>query len=255
MKLKNRLKLYDYFHPTFLFEDPNDPTLSENSILRKKALPFEFPLTKEDKNHIIRFMLFFDNRDREDITLTAPQIGISKQLIAFSVPVGRGIIQPFPKTVWLNPTYEKITDEMEEEYDVCPSTAFAVPVKRYRRIHYKAFDLGKNTFVEGEARGVTARVIQHETDHLDGILITDLAPRDQFISYKEYRERRKAKWNGKGWQDCIEEMREELEQLRASYPPMPKPKKRYRKLIKSLRTKEAVKAKKKQSEKRENQYE
>lgn len=246
MRLKNKLELYNAFHPQFLYEDPNDPTKAENTALRMKAKPFEMPFTTEDKNDILRFMLYFNHRNKRDLVLTAPQIGISKRIFAFSVPVGRRVIQPFPPTVWINPTYEKITDEMEEEYEICYSSAFSVPVNRYRRIRYKAFDLNKKTIVEGEARGVAARVIQHETDHLDGILINDLAPKENFISVQEYREKRKAIWNGKGWQDCLDEIREELKQLKASYPAMLKTKKKQRKLIKALRTRQAKPPKKKQ---------
>jgi peptide deformylase len=104
--------------------------------------------------------------------LAAPQIGVSKQVVIFGV--GKNPRYPdaeeVPFTVLLNPRITPLSDEMEEGWEGClsvPGMRGLVP--RYARVRYKGLDqYGKP--IEREAEGFHARVVQHECDHLLGVL-------------------------------------------------------------------------------------
>jgi peptide deformylase len=104
--------------------------------------------------------------------LAAPQIGVLLRVVIFGVasnPRYPGI-EPVPDTVLINPVLAPLSDEMEEGWEGClsvPGMRGLVP--RYRRLKYSGVDeLGRP--LERVAEGFHARVVQHEVDHLDGIL-------------------------------------------------------------------------------------
>lgn len=105
--------------------------------------------------------------------LAAPQIGVDLQLVIFGsdAPNPRYPDAPIvPRTVLLNPVITPVGDEEEEGWEGClsvPGLRGVVP--RWRRIRYSGFDpSGKG--IEREAEGFHARVVQHECDHLAGVL-------------------------------------------------------------------------------------
>ena len=105
--------------------------------------------------------------------LAAPQIGVDLQLVIF----GTGAPNPrypdapvVPRTVLLNPVITPIGDEQEEGWEGClsvPGLRGVVP--RWRRIRYQGVDLAGRP-IDREAEGFHARVVQHECDHLQGVL-------------------------------------------------------------------------------------
>jgi len=104
--------------------------------------------------------------------LAAPQIGVDLQLVIFGF--GRNDrypdAPPVPETVLLNPVVEPIGSEEEEGWEGClsvPGMRGVVP--RQARIRYRGFDL-EGRPIEREAEGFHARVVQHECDHLVGML-------------------------------------------------------------------------------------
>ncbi|MFJ5445224.1 peptide deformylase [Methylobacillus methanolivorans] len=113
--------------------------------------------------------------------IAAPQIGVSLRIVIFGV--GHNPRYPdaeqVPYTVLINPTLTPIGEELEDGWEGClsvPSMRGVVP--RYQRLHYSGFDqYGKP--IDRLVSGFHARVVQHECDHLDGILylmrIRDLA--------------------------------------------------------------------------------
>lgn len=112
--------------------------------------------------------------------LAAPQIGEDLQLVIFGVEHTDRYpdAPPVPQTVLINPTVTPLGDAMEEGWEGClsvPGLRGVVP--RYARIRYAGFD-AEGRPIEREAEGFHARVVQHECDHLDGILypmrMTDL---------------------------------------------------------------------------------
>src|SRR5690606_38963581 len=111
-------------------------------------------------------------RARSGAGIAAPQIGVQLQVVIF----GAGFSPRYPDaeqvpyTVLLNPVIEAIGPEMEEGWEGClsvPGMRGLVP--RHARIRYRGFD-AHGAPIEREAAGFHARVVQHETDHLLGIL-------------------------------------------------------------------------------------
>lgn len=103
--------------------------------------------------------------------LAAPQIGVSLRLVMFEVDSGDDPeIESIPFTVLINPTITPLSVEMEEDWEGClslPGMHGLVP--RYTSIRYSGFDQFGNT-IERRVTGFHARVVQHEVDHLDGML-------------------------------------------------------------------------------------
>ena len=167
----------------------------DTPVLHKAAQQFIFPLTKEDLKDIDTLEAKYD-AEKNCAGLAGPQIGIGKAVIIFNVSddpdlkkFRKDLLQTMPKTVWLNPTYEPIGKKMTEDWKGCFSVpVIAGSVKRYNKIRYIAFDkTGKE--IKGEASGFLARVIQHETDHVRGILFTEKSIKTMPLD--EYRAMRK----------------------------------------------------------------
>ncbi|HUQ75706.1 MAG TPA: peptide deformylase [Burkholderiales bacterium] len=113
--------------------------------------------------------------------LAAPQIGVGLRVVIFGVQANPRYpgVEEVPDTVLINPILEPLGEDMEEAWEGClsvPGMRGAVP--RYTRLRYRGFDENGKPF-EREASDFHARVVQHEVDHLDGILypmrIRDLA--------------------------------------------------------------------------------
>jgi len=110
--------------------------------------------------------------DAPGIGLAAPQVHVPARIVIFNVPEGRSEDkeESVPLTALINPEIEPLCDEMEDGIEGCLSLPeMAGTVSRYKRIYYKA-TLPDGSTIEQEAEGFHARVVQHECDHLDGIL-------------------------------------------------------------------------------------
>jgi peptide deformylase len=104
--------------------------------------------------------------------IAAPQIGVSLQVVIFGVGSNPRYpdAEQVPYTVLINPTLTPIQDEMEDGWEGClsvPGMRGIVP--RYKRLHYTGFDQFGNP-IDRLVSGFHARVVQHECDHLNGIL-------------------------------------------------------------------------------------
>ena len=104
--------------------------------------------------------------------LAAPQIGVGMRVVIFGVTANPRYpdVEPVPDTVLINPVLTPLSDEMEEGWEGClsvPGMRGLVP--RHSRLRYSGFDENGQRF-EREVEGFHARVVQHEVDHLDGIL-------------------------------------------------------------------------------------
>jgi len=113
--------------------------------------------------------------------LAAPQIGVPLRVVIF----GTGAPNPrypdaeaVPPTVLINPQLQPIGEQIEQEWEGClsvPGMRGLVP--RYLQLHYRGFDEHGGA-IDRRVSGFHARVVQHEVDHLDGILypmrITDM---------------------------------------------------------------------------------
>jgi peptide deformylase len=105
--------------------------------------------------------------------LAAPQIGVDLQVVIF----GSGEFNPrypdapvVPRTVLINPVLSPLSDEEEEGWEGClsvPGMRGVVP--RFKRLRYQGFDeVGQP--IDRTVEGFHARVVQHECDHLIGML-------------------------------------------------------------------------------------
>ena len=117
--------------------------------------------------------------------LAAPQVHVPLRVVLIRIPAERAAsedgedTEAVPLTVLINPEIEPLGEETTTSLEAClslPGLAGIVP--RYTRIRYRGSNhLGE--MVEREAEGFHARVVQHECDHLDGVLyplrMTDLA--------------------------------------------------------------------------------
>ena len=104
--------------------------------------------------------------------LAAPQIGVGLRVVIFGVTANPRYpdAEEVPDTVLINPQLAPLSAEIEEGWEGCLS----VPgmrgwVPRWSRLRYAGFDAQGRHF-ERSVAGFHARVVQHECDHLDGIL-------------------------------------------------------------------------------------
>lgn len=174
----------------------NDPACLNRHILETPAEPFTFPLSPQDLAILKTLEAKYD-AEKNCAGLAAPQIGFPKQAIVFAVSDDPALkkwrpdlTDTMPKTLWLNPSYEEVGSEKHRDYEGCFSVAkVAGPVARYKTIHYQAY-LIDGTKVEGTAHGFLARIIQHEIDHIHGILYSTLVPEGQLLPLEHYRRMR-----------------------------------------------------------------
>ena len=113
--------------------------------------------------------------DAPGIGLAAPQVHVPLRVVVFRVPADRdedadAETEDVPLTVLINPEIEPLGEDMESAIEGClslPGMAGMVP--RHTRIRYRA-TTPEGAALERIAEGYHARVVQHECDHLDGIL-------------------------------------------------------------------------------------
>jgi peptide deformylase len=141
-----------------------------NPVLRQVAAPvteFATPELRELVHDMLDTM-----RANDGAGLAAIQIGVLKRVVVFEVahnPRYPGV-EPVPLTVLVNPVLEPLGDERELGWEGClsvPGMRGLVP--RYRQIRYRGFDETGQP-IDRTVSGFHARVVQHECDHLDGIL-------------------------------------------------------------------------------------
>ena len=104
--------------------------------------------------------------------LAAPQIGVFKRLVIFGFDTNDRYPEAdsVPYTVLINPIITPLSDDQENGWEGClsvPGLRGVVP--RYTHIKYEGYDAEGNK-IEREVEDFHARVVQHECDHLDGIL-------------------------------------------------------------------------------------
>ena len=111
-------------------------------------------------------------RANDGAGLAAPQIGVDLQVVIFGVESNPRYpeAEAVPFTVLINPVLTALSEEMEEGWEGCLSLpGLRGKVPRHVHLHYAGSDQYSQP-VEREVTGFHARVVQHETDHLWGIL-------------------------------------------------------------------------------------
>ncbi|MDI9817948.1 MULTISPECIES: peptide deformylase [unclassified Legionella] len=155
--------------------EKNKIILLGNPFLRQRSQPileeeFGTPELKQLEQELFEMM-----QAENGLGLAAPQIGISKRAIVFGMekhPV-HTFLPAIPFTVLFNPSYEPISAECVEDYEGCLSVgALRGKVSRYKHIRYRGYNVN-GQLIEREVSDLHARVLQHEYDHLEGVIFLD----------------------------------------------------------------------------------
>ena len=163
----------------------NDVILPDtHPALRQKCEPVKLPLSDEDREMLMDMLQYIRNSHdpemqekynlRGAVGLAAPQIGILKQMIAVGIPYDDDETLEF---ALVNPKI--ISNSIQQTYLKMGESCLSVPtdhegyVKRYARITVKGFDALQNKEITVRLSGYEAIVLQHEIDHLSGILYYD----------------------------------------------------------------------------------
>ena len=107
--------------------------------------------------------------------LAALQIGVALRVVIFGIDKNPRYpdAPPVPLTILINPEISPAGEEMNSDWEGCLSVpGMRGRVPRYTRIRYRGLDADGRE-IDREAQGFHARVVQHECDHLDGILYPD----------------------------------------------------------------------------------
>ncbi len=119
--------------------------------------------------------MFDTMRAADGAGLAAPQLAVPLRVVIFGsadeAPNARYPDEPpVPRTILVNPVLQPLDDEVEEGWEGCLSVpGLRGMVPRHRRLRYSGYDPDGRR-IERTVEGFHARVVQHECDHLDGIL-------------------------------------------------------------------------------------
>ncbi|HBI21276.1 MAG TPA: peptide deformylase [Legionella sp.] len=147
----------------------------DNTILREQAEPVH---ESEFKAHWLLQLaqdLIAIMKEKCAVGVAAPQIGVSKRVIVFGTAYTKrqNLETHIPDTVLINPALRILSEEVESGYEGCLNTGeLMAHVPRATEIEYTGFDLDGNAITK-RATGFEARIVQHEIDHLNGILFFD----------------------------------------------------------------------------------
>ena len=178
------------------FLDPCDPFLS----IRAHEVPVG-EITSPEIQGLIDQMFAIAKGEREDlqkkvaIGLAAPQIGVSKRIILVDVGVDKDRKKMGELRVYINPQIVWKSNELEEGRESCYSVDHRLSgiVWRPKSIVLNALDRDGKAITQ-EFTGFTARIFQHEIDHLDGNLFPDRIGKDGILHWvleEEFPEYRK----------------------------------------------------------------
>ncbi len=157
-----------------------DPVLRERAL---EVTTFDRGLRKLAKR-MIRIM-----HDAPGVGLAAPQIGVLQRLLVYDVDDDPRVL--------VNPQLDELSEETEETDEGCLSVpGVTMPVSRPVSLRVRALDAAAEP-LEFRAEGLEARVIQHEFDHLEGVLIVDRTSRSaRAAALRELRDREDAGLRG-----------------------------------------------------------
>ncbi|MEG0873268.1 MAG: peptide deformylase [Clostridia bacterium] len=119
--------------------------------------------------------------------IAAPQIAINKNIIIIQVDKKKckyNDSEDIPTTVMINPSWKKTSDDTDIEYEGCLSVpSISGKVERYKNIEVTYYNENGEKIIK-EVKGFTARDIQHECDHLKGIVFIDKVVNNEFATKK-----------------------------------------------------------------------
>ena len=120
--------------------------------------------------------------------IAAPQVGINKRIVIIQVNKEKctyNNCEEVPTTVMINPIWKKLSEETEVEFEGCLSVpSIRGKVERYTNIEVTYYN-EKGEKIVKQVKGFTARDIQHECDHLDGIVFLEKVKGHNAFATKE----------------------------------------------------------------------
>jgi len=149
---------------------------TQKSILKNPAVAVAFPLSEEDREliAIMKTKLY----ELEGVGLAAPQVGIAKRIALIYIPDSASLLREdaraYPMHAIINPEYEPIDiQDKRQDFEGCYSVESIMgKVPRFYKIRLKYQD-EEGVLIDKAVDGFYARVLQHEIDHLNGLLFTD----------------------------------------------------------------------------------
>ena len=168
-------------------------------LISKEVLTIGAPILRERAEAVVNFasdelrnlvnVLFQKQDEAGGIGIAAPQIGVSKRVLVYGInkPNPRypdvGLI---PNTVIINPEIIWSSEDTSERCEGCLSVPNQrIPIERPNKIKLLYQNINGEKF-EKDYEGFEARIIQHETDHLNGILIVDRAKEGVLNSLNDF---------------------------------------------------------------------
>ncbi len=137
-------------------------------VLRKKSDEISDPFSESVKLLVSNMLETLE--DIQGLGLAAPQVHVSKKLVIFYSPPKEPESSKMDLNILINPKIEPIGKEIEYDWEGClsvPGLRGLVP--RYKKIRYTGLN-GHGEIVDKVVEGLHARVVQHECDHLEGII-------------------------------------------------------------------------------------
>ena len=124
----------------------------------------------------------------EGFGIAAPQVGIDKRIVIIQVNKEKCTYkdsEEVPTTIMINPIWRKISEDTQTEYEGCLSVPqIRGKVERYTDIEVTYYN-EKGEKITKQVHGFTARDIQHECDHLDGIVFLEKVKGENGFATKE----------------------------------------------------------------------
>jgi len=146
-------------------------------VLKTKAEKVQFPLSQEDKDLIAAMKIKLQGLG--GVGLAAPQVNSPRRIIAIYIPEEARLLRDnvpalYPMHVMINPTYEPLDAKaINYDFEGCYSVSSkSGKVPRYNQIKVSYNDESGQAHQQIE-HGFYARVLQHEIDHVNGLLIVD----------------------------------------------------------------------------------
>ena len=154
-------------------------------VLRCQSAPIE-NFSDPNLNHMITDMVD-TMRHAKGVGLAAPQIGFLKRVVILEVNHNPRYpeVDPIPLAIIINPVIISHSTQTSSYWEGCLSVpGLRGKVSRYDSIVLRACDVNGNSY-DTELVGFEARILQHEMDHLDGVLFPDRLESPEYLVYED----------------------------------------------------------------------
>jgi len=161
----------------------NDPIVQiGDEVLRKETLTFDLSkIGTSEFEELIKKMFEVLSKEEQGVALAAPQIGISERIFIVSPKAYQAEEKNIGELVFINPAITKSSSKKSKLEEGCLSVRGKYGnTIRSNQVTVETYDKNGNQFTVG-CSGLIAQIVQHEIDHLNGILFIDHAENVQDI--------------------------------------------------------------------------